>query len=84
MPYATNKGADQPAHLHSLISAFVVHFLDSMIPTNAIPKQFLLVPGHKIQKTGFLMTVVHIESYTSFECKILMLCYFQCLGTLPV
>ena len=24
MPYANNKGADQPAHPHSLISAFVV------------------------------------------------------------
>ena len=23
MPYANNKGADQPSHLHSLISAFV-------------------------------------------------------------
>ena len=30
MPYANNKGADQPAHLRSLISAFVVHCLDSM------------------------------------------------------
>ena len=25
MPYADNKGADQIAHQHSLISAFVVH-----------------------------------------------------------
>ena len=30
MPYA-NKGADQPAHPCSLISAFVVHCLDSVI-----------------------------------------------------
>ena len=27
-----NKGADQPAHLRSLISTFVVHCLDSIIP----------------------------------------------------
>ena len=27
MPYANNKGADQPAHLRSLISIFVVHHL---------------------------------------------------------
>ena len=32
MPYANNKGADQPAHLHSLISAFVVRCQDRMIP----------------------------------------------------
>ena len=29
LPYANNKGADQPAHPHSLISAFVVRCLDS-------------------------------------------------------
>ena len=31
MPYANNEGADQPAHLRNLISAFVVHCLDSKI-----------------------------------------------------
>ena len=31
MPYANNKGADQPAHSRSLISSFVVRFLDSII-----------------------------------------------------
>ena len=33
MPYANNKDADQPAHPHSLISAFVVRCLDSNLPT---------------------------------------------------
>ena len=28
---ANNKGADQPAHPRSLISAFVVRYLDSII-----------------------------------------------------
>ena len=32
MPYANNKDADQPAHPRSLIRAFVVRCLDSMIP----------------------------------------------------
>ena len=31
MSYANNKGADQPAHSRSLISAFVVRCLDSII-----------------------------------------------------
>ena len=31
MPYANNKGADQPAHPRSLISAFVVRSLDDII-----------------------------------------------------
>ena len=32
MPYANNKGADQPVHPRSLISTFVVRCLDSTIP----------------------------------------------------
>ena len=31
MPYANNKGANQPAHLCSLTGAFVVHCLDGII-----------------------------------------------------
>ena len=36
MLYANNKDADQPAHPRSLISAYVVRCLDSMIPLLAI------------------------------------------------
>ena len=38
MPYANNKGADQPAHPRSLISTFIVRCLDSMICILAISK----------------------------------------------
>ena len=38
MPYANKKGADQPAHPHSLISAFVVRCLESIIPVLAKSK----------------------------------------------
>ena len=31
MPYANNKGADQPAYPRRLISTFVIHYLDSII-----------------------------------------------------
>ena len=34
--YVNNKGADQPVHLRSLISTFVVHCLDSIIPLVSI------------------------------------------------
>ena len=33
-----NKDADQPAHPRSLISVFVVHFLDSILPILGIPE----------------------------------------------
>ena len=36
MSYVNNKGADQPAHPHSLISAYVVHCLDSIISLDSI------------------------------------------------
>ena len=36
MAYANSKGADQPAHPRSLISACVVRCLDSIIPLLAI------------------------------------------------
>ena len=36
MSYANNKGADQTAHPRSLISAFVVRCLDSIISLNSI------------------------------------------------
>ena len=34
--YANNKGADQTAHLCSLISAFIVRCLDSIISVDSI------------------------------------------------
>ena len=36
MSYVNNKGADQTAHPHSLISAFVVRCLDSIISLSSI------------------------------------------------
>ena len=38
MPYANNKGADQPAHPRSLISTFVVYGPDSIISLVSISK----------------------------------------------
>ena len=38
LSYANNKGADQLAHPHSLISTFVVRCLDSMVCILAISK----------------------------------------------
>ena len=42
MPYANNKGADQPAHPRSLISTFVVRCLNSIICILAISKVSIL------------------------------------------
>ena len=62
-----NKGADQPAHSCSLISAFAVHCLDSVIPLLAIDEisrlqlvsvaeqAGLSLTWSQIPKTGFLV-----------------------------
>ena len=68
MQYVNSKGADQPGHPRSLISAFVVRWLDSVIPLVSIPEISSLylasVPEQaglsltrsKTPKTGFLVT----------------------------
>ena len=38
LPYANNKGTDQPAHPRSLISTFIISCWDSIIPILAIPQ----------------------------------------------
>ena len=68
LPYMNNKGADQPAQPRSLISTFVVRYLNSIIPIlskfkisrlelASVAEQAGLSPTwSKIPKTGFLMT----------------------------
>ena len=68
MPYANNKGADQPAHQRSLTSAFVFRCLDRIIPLISLSeisslyiapeaKQAgLSLPWSQAPKTGFLVT----------------------------
>ena len=68
MPYVNNKGADQPAHLHRLISAFVVRCLDSIIPLVSISdisnlclasvtvQAGLCLTWSQTPRTGFLVT----------------------------
>ena len=68
LPYANNKDADQPVHPCSLISVFVIRWLDSMIPPFAISKTSscklvsvaaqdgLSLTWSQTSKTGFLVT----------------------------
>ena len=66
--FANNTGADQPAHPHSLISAFVIRFLESFILRHATGEIWIFYivsvaeeTGLKLNlmktpKTGFLVT----------------------------
>ena len=58
MSYANNKGADQPAHPRSLISAFVVRHLDriSLDSIAEISRPVCVWPGQKLPKTHFVVS----------------------------
>ena len=70
LPYANNKGADQPAHPRSLISAFVVRCLYSIIPLVSISdisslslasvaaQACLSLTWSQTPKAGFLVTML--------------------------
>ena len=57
MSYANNKGADQPVHLHSLTSAFVVRCLDSKIPKVAKSNISRLYLASVTEQTGLSLTL---------------------------
>ena len=58
MPYANNEGADQPAHPHSLISAFIVHCLDSIIPLVSKSEISSLYLASVAAQAGLSLTLV--------------------------
>ena len=60
LAYVNNKGADQPAHQHSLISAFAVHCLDSIIPLVSISKISSLYLASVAEQAGLSHTWLHI------------------------
>ena len=79
MSYVNNKGADQPGHLRSLISAFVVRCLDSIIPVPAKSKLSRLqlasvaeqaglsLTWSETPKTGFLVAWLKCNTTTTYS-----------------
>ena len=64
MPYANNKGADQPAHPRSLISTFVVRCLDSMICIHAISNDSRFSLASVAEQVGLNLTCSKIPEDT--------------------
>ena len=77
--YANNKGADQPSHPRSLISTFVGHCLDRIMPPVSISEisslylasvaaqAGLCLNWSQIPKTGFLMSGSILRCYVPFS-----------------
>ena len=56
LPYANNKGTDQPAHPRSLISAFVVHCLESITSLVSISELSSLQLVSEAEQAGLSLT----------------------------
>ena len=56
MSYANNKGADQPAHPRSLISAFVVRCLDSVMSLVSVTKISSLILSSVAEQASLSLT----------------------------
>ena len=56
MSYANIKGADQPAHLRSLISAFVVRCLDSLMSLVSVTKILSPMLASVAEQVGLSLT----------------------------
>ena len=56
LPYINNKVGDQPVHLRCLISGFVVHYLDSIIPILAKSEISRLQLVSVAEQTGLSLT----------------------------
>ena len=54
--YTNNKGADQPAHPRSLISAFVVRCLDSVMSLVSVPKLSSLTLASVAEQASLSLT----------------------------
>ena len=65
MSYANNEGADQPAHTRSLINAFVIRCLDSIIPLVSISEISSLYLASVAAQAGLSLTFSQ-TSKTSF------------------
>ena len=78
MSYVNNKGADQPAHPHSLISAFVVRCQDSVMSLVSVTKLSSLMLAFVAEQANFSLAwsetpedtfcrvVAHIYSTSGF------------------
>ena len=56
--FANNNGADQPAHPHSLISALVIHIMESIICKLATSEISVYCLVHVAEETGLKLAAL--------------------------
>ena len=75
MSYANNKGADQPARPRSLISAFVVRFIDSPMSLVSVTKVASLMLASVAEQASLSLTwsETPVDTFSHDEAQII--CY---------
>ena len=76
MSYENNKGADQPAHPRSLVSAFVARCLDSIISLDSIANISRLQLASVAEQASLSLT--WWETPEDTFCHVVALLYFTC------
>ena len=80
MPYANNKDADQPAHLRSLISAFVFCCLDSIIPLISISEISSMYLASVAAQTSLCLTL-YCQGFCTMVSRFLYKVYYPLIYT---
>ena len=78
MSYANNKGADQTAHLRSLISDFVVRCLESVMSLVSVTKISSLMVASVAEQAGFSLTWSETPEYTFSHDETQLVSILQC------
>ena len=81
MSYTNNKGADQPAHPRSLISAFVVRCLDSVIAIVSVTKIPSLMLASVAEQANLSLTWSETPEDTILIMRRNQSFAYQCLQT---
>ena len=77
MSYANNKGVDQPAHPCNLISAFVVHCLDSIMSLVSVTKISSLILASVAEQASLSVTWSETpeDTFSHDEAHFLCVCF---------
>ena len=82
MPYANNKGAVQPAHPRSLISAFVVRCLDSTVPLVSVSEISSLYLASVAEQAGLSLTWSQTPKTGFLVTRVIYVCGSSCTSSL--
>ena len=75
--FANNTGADQPAHLHRLISAFVILFLESFISKLATKEISVFWLVSVAKETGFSLALLETSKTGFIVTRLISFLIFQ-------